>query len=171
MIARISENLWLKIALTDVIVWSMIALIPAMSHVLPVPIYLLEPMRLFLFLGYFLSREKGNGYILALTIPFVSVLLSGHPVPLKACLIAIELCLNVFFFEMLLSRFPRFQFVALLASILISKFFYYGLKYVLLKYTLIDGNLMSTPLIYQIAASLFVTIIYSLIARTRKGHS
>jgi hypothetical protein len=64
-----------------------IYLLPGLTHVLPVPLYLIDPMRLLLFLTL-ITTHRVNSLVLAASIPFLSTLFSGHPVFPKNILIA-----------------------------------------------------------------------------------
>lgn len=144
--------------LLDLGALALIYFTPALSHMLNLPLYLIEPMRLMLVLAL-VHTNKMNAYLLAFTLPLFSFLFSGHPVLPKMLLITGELVLNVFFFYLLASRLKNTLFIVF-ASIILSKIGYYLAKFVLLQWLLLEGTLFSTPVFIQ----LFSSLIFSLYA-------
>jgi len=142
-------------ALFDIAALAFIYFVPAISHLLSLPVYLIEPMRLMLILAL-VHTTKQNAYIIALSLPLFSFLISAHPVLPKMILISFELVLNVFLFFAILKRFNN-TFLAILVSIVLSKLIYYVIKFGLIKLTLIDSGLISTPIVIQI----IIVLIFS----------
>jgi len=142
--------------LIDFSALAFIYLVPTFSHFLSLPVYLIEPMRLMLILALTHTNKK-NAYLLALSMPAFSYIISGHPLLPKMMLIAFELSLNVFLFHLFTSKFKNVL-VSVLLSITISKVFYYILKFSLIKLTLFDSELFSTPILIQ----LLTTFVFSL---------
>lgn len=140
--------------------------VPALSHLFSFPVYFIEPMRLMLILAL-VHTNRHNAYILALTLPVFSLLISGHPFPLKTALISAELFLNVYFFYLFSTLVSR-KSVALLLSILGSKIIYYLLKYALIAMVLIESSLFSTPILVQLITTLvFSGYMFIMLDRTR----
>ncbi|MBE0647810.1 MAG: hypothetical protein IH596_08505 [Bacteroidales bacterium] len=136
-----------------------IYLVPSISHLLSLPVYLIEPMRLMLILAL-VHTSKKNAYLLALTMPLFSFLISSHPVVPKMMLITFELVFNVFLFYLLTKR-MKYLFPAILLSILISKIAYYLIKFGLIQMTVLDSELVSTPITIQvIMVILFSSYVY-----------
>ncbi len=125
-----------------------IYLLPGLTHILPVPLYLIDPMRLLLFLTL-LTTHRMNSLVLAATIPFLSTLFSGHPVFPKSILISAELSLNVMVFHWMMGK-KDSLILAGVFSILSAKVFYYLLKFGFITAGLLGGVLISTPLGYQL---------------------
>ncbi len=140
----------IKAIVFDVFALAFIYLIPAISHMLSIKLYLLEPMRLMLIFALVHTRRP-NAYILAVTLPFFSYFISAHPLLVKSLLIAIELSVMVFVFYALVDRIHKFA--AIFASIWASKLLYYGLKYVAIITVLPAEPLVGTPLLLQLATS------------------
>jgi len=154
---NINNNiLWKSIAI-DFSALAFIYLVPTFSHLLSLPIYFIEPMRLMLVLSL-VHTSKKNAYLLALTLPLFSFLISSHPVLAKMILISFELSFNVFLF-FLLKDVLRKIFPAIFLSIIISKVVYYCIKYILIHAALLNSGLISTPIIIQIITT-FVFSIY-----------
>jgi hypothetical protein len=142
--------------LTDISALAFIYLVPTISHVINLPVYLIEPMRLMLVLAL-VHTNKQNAYLLALTMPLFSMIISGHPVFPKMMLIAIELSVNVFLFYLLTNK-MKYMFPAILLSILFSKMIYYLLKFILIQFAVLNTGLIATPILVQ----LITTVLFSL---------
>ena len=150
----------IKTIILDLFLITAIYFVPTISHFLNIPVYLFEPMRIIIILS-FVHTNKLNSYLLAVTLPLVSFLFSGHPAFPKIALVMFELIINVwiiFYLFNLLQKNPVFRFekyyrigisFAVFSSIVISKIFYYSLKYLFVYSLLIKTELLSTPLIIQ----------------------
>ncbi len=147
---KIISNAKTKALIFDVFALAIIYLIPAISHMLSIKLYLFEPMRLMLIFALVHTRRP-NAYILALTLPLFSYFISAHPVLIKSLLIAVELTFMVFVFHLLSERVHKFA--AIFISIWASKLFYYGLKYVAIISVLPGEPLVGTPLLLQLGTS------------------
>ena len=149
--------------LTDIGALAFIFLVPTISHLIRLPVYLIEPMRLMLIFAL-VHTNKTNAYLLALSMPVFSLIISGHPAFPKMILIALELSLNVFLFYTLVKK-VKYVFPSVLFSIIISKAIYYVLKFMLIKFTILDTELFSTPIWIQVIMtflfSLYLFIFYS----------
>ena len=149
--------------LIDLTALAFIYLVPALSHLMRLPVYLIEPMRLMLVLAM-VHTNRQNSYLLALTMPLFSFIISGHPVFAKMFLIGMELSLNVFLFY-LLSRRMKYIFPAIFASILLSKAIYYLVKFGLIQMAVINTGLVATPLLVQlvmaVAFSSYVAVFFT----------
>ena len=99
---------------------------------------------------------KRNSFILALTLPIFSLLISNHPQLFKSFLISTELLLNLALFYWFVKKIPN-VFITFLSSILISKSYYYIAKSAFIKFGLIDNSLFSTPFYYQIIIALILS--------------
>ncbi len=149
-IKTISWNGHVKPALLDLTAVAFIYFLPAMSHLLGVKLYLIEPMRLMLILAM-VHTNRNNAFLLAVTLPIFSFLISSHPVFVKTLLISAELVVNVALFFFLVNKIHKLP--AIFLSIWLSKIFYYGLKFIALELLLISGSLVGTPLLVQLATS------------------
>ncbi|MDP1621300.1 MAG: hypothetical protein Q8M08_03080 [Bacteroidales bacterium] len=145
--------------LTDITALIFIYLVPTISHLVSLPVYLIEPMRLALILAMVHTNKK-NAYLLALTMPLFSLLISGHPIPPKMLLMALELFMNVFLFHALLKR-KQPVFPSILMSIVLSKIIYYFLKFILIRFMVISTDLVTTPVLIQMVTTiLFSSYLY-----------
>lgn len=146
----------IKISLINLFSIAFIYYLPALSHITQIPFYLIEPMRL-MFLLAFIHTNRTNSLILALTLPIFSFIISAHPSIYKSIIISFELMLNYLILVFLIRKNINL-FLAFLLSILVSKIFYYGFKYILISYNLVSGDLISTPLEIQIVTTLIISI-------------
>lgn len=153
-------------ALFDIVALAFIYFVPAISHLLSLPVYLIEPMRLMLILAL-VHTTKQNAYIIALSLPLFSFLISTHPVLPKMILISFELVLNVFLFYFFVNKFKN-TFLPVLLSIIISKLVYYIIKFGFIKLAVIESGLVSTPLIIQL---IMMLVFSGYVALLFKKHS
>jgi hypothetical protein len=158
MIKSFNREIIINSLIIDVALISILFVLPTISHILPFPIYLLDPMRLVVFIGYLLYRNKLNAYFLAVFIPIFSMFTTGHPPGIKAVLIAIELLVNIVLFIHLYKTILLNPIIAIIIAILVSKVVYYSFKYSLLITGVIEGGLISTSFKFQLVVSLLLSI-------------
>lgn len=132
----------------DLVALLAIYLVPAVSHLLSFPVYYLEPMRLMLILAIVHTSRK-NAYLITLTLPLFSMLISAHPSLVKTSLITGELLLNVWLFFLLSEKLSN-KTLSIFLSIVVSKIFYYVIKFLLINSAVMVGDLISTPIYIQI---------------------
>jgi len=152
----------------DVLIVAFIYLIPTLSHLTSIPFYLFEPMRLAL-VFCIINTNRKNSLFIALTLPFISLLISAHPVVIKSILITAELVINVLAFYFFAKRMKN-VFISMFLSILIAKVFYYFSKIVFLGFGLIRGDLVSTPLLIQYVMILIFSF-YAVLAMKKSSGS
>lgn len=128
---------------------------PALSHLVGYPIYYFEPMRVFLIFTM-VHLKKKNAYILALTLPLFSFIVSAHPSIVKMALITTELSINVFLFYILSGKIKN-KFISIFLSISISKIIYYSIKYLLINTSMLNSGLISTPILLQFGTTLVLS--------------
>ncbi len=145
----------------DVLLCVLVVAVPALSHAAAYPLYLFDPMRLLLFAAILYSSRR-NALLMALWLPLLSMLTSGHPVFPKVVLIQGELVLNALVFYGLTRNSNRFVLGAAV-SIIASKTVYYAAKLVLIETALLGGDLFATPWMYQISTLLFILLAGGLI--------
>jgi hypothetical protein len=136
-----------------------IVLAPALAHLANFPIYYIEPMRLMLILAL-AHTQKANAYALALSLPLVSFLFSGHPEVVKMLIITAELTLNVWLFYFIFKKTSR-TFISIFLSIILSKMFCYSLYLVFFSWAFFMSETQTVFLISQlIATTLFSAYLY-----------
>lgn len=162
----LSINSTARYILYDLLALTFIYFMPALSHMVSFPLYLIEPMRIAIIFSMLFTNNK-NAYIIALTIPLFSFFISAHPGMVKSLLIASELLLNVFLFYFLFAKMGN-SFAAMILSIIAAKLFYYLGKYLLLSTGFMEGSLISTPLLIQLSVALSLSIITVFVFKERK---
>jgi hypothetical protein len=150
----------------DILAILAIYLVPAISHLFSFLVYYLEPMRIMLILAIAHTSRK-NAYLIALTLPIFSLLISVHPSLVKSFLVTGELLLNVWLFFFLLEKFSN-KTISIFLSILISKCCYYLVKYLLINTTVMSGDLISTPLYIQVIMMFIMSGYIYLISHSKK---
>lgn len=155
----LDKTLIQKVLVLDVLSVFAVYIIPAMSHLLAYPLYLFDPMRLIVLIGFMVYRNKWNSCVLAVTLPLVSFLLSGHPVAIKNGLIAVELLTNILLLAYMLDKRAN-PTLSLVTSIGASKLFYYGLKYTVIAFGFLNADMVATDWIYQIIVVVMICTIW-----------
>jgi hypothetical protein len=160
------SNVKTRTILFDVIALCAIAFLPAVSHMLSFPLYLIEPMRILLILSIAHTSQK-NAFIIAAALPISSFILSAHPVMFKMFLITSEMIINAWLF-FFLSKKIKNTFGAALISILSTKIYYYIVKFGLISAVLIQGDLIATPIYLQVVVA-FVLSGYLFFTHNKKA--
>ena len=122
----------IKTYLIDFSLLLMIYFLPAISHLFAFPVYYLDPMRIALVVAL-IHTSKKNAFIIALTLPLFSFLISSHPQIIKSFLLSAELVINLGLFFLLKDKLKN-VFTSLFLSILISKVVYYSLKFAFISF-------------------------------------
>ena len=165
MLTAISKIVTARNITIDVGILIAIYFIPALSHLVGVPLYYLDPMRFFLLLGFFLTTNKTNAVILAITIPLFSWLVSGHPVLPKAFLISIELLTNVLLLAYFIKSSKISPLPSLIISIVLSKLIYYLFKFVFIQTGILEMEMIATDLYIQLITLFLLSTVMWLIFR------
>ena len=156
----------IKTYLIDLFLISFIYFLPALSHMLAFPVYYLDPMRIALVITL-AHTTKRNSFLIALTLPIFSFLISSHPQVIKSVLISAELLINIALF-FYLSKKIKNEFISLSVSIIASKIFYYTAKYLLINAGMINDSLFSTPIYYQVIVVLVLSVYLLYISKIRE---
>lgn len=155
----------IKTLLTDILILIFIYFIPAISHLFAFPVYYLDPMRIALVFAL-ITTSKKNTFLIALSLPVFSFLISSHPSILKSFLLAGELILNISLFYLLKNKFNNLL-LSFLLSITISKLAYYFAKFVFISNGLLDQKLISTPIEFQLISMLLLSAVVFWIGNKR----
>ena len=127
-----------RVAALDAVLLTVACLVPAASHLLAVPLYMLNPMLALLLAALLLGRDWRNGLAMAVLLPAVSCLLTGMPtVPKMLCMMA-ELATVAALFSWLKSKWSVLP--AVLVAIVSGKVVYYGLKAAVLAPAVLIGT-------------------------------
>ena len=154
-----------KMFILDFIGLLFIYFVPAISHMLSIPLYYIEPMRLMIVISMIYSSKR-NTYLIALSLPVFSFLISSHPIFPKMLIMTLEFGLNVWLFYMF-ARFMRNYFLSMLFSIMISKGVYYLLAYLAVEMSYIsNAEVSSIPFYFQVIVTLVLSAyIYVMFSR------
>lgn len=124
--------------LLDAVLLAAACLIPTVSHILALPLYILNPMLALLLAGMLLCRDWRNALVLAVLLPLVSCLLTGMPTaPKMVCMMA-ELATVAGLFAWLSKHWKVLP--AVLVSVAAAKGVYYALKAVVLAPAVLVGT-------------------------------
>ncbi len=151
-----------RFAALDTVLLMLACMIPAASHLLAVPLYMLNPMLALLLAGMLLGRDWRNALVLAVLMPLLSCLLTGMPAaPKMACMMA-ELATVAALFGWLQRKWAVLP--AVLVSVVAAKAVYYGLKAVILAPVVLVG----TAWWMQLGAVVVWTGLFSLLYKRVK---
>lgn len=153
----ITKSTIAKYVLVDLVLLISIYLIPAISHLNHLPIYMFEPMRFVLILSLIFTNRT-NTIIIASSIPVFSFLFASHPDILKSLLIGFELSINIVLFYYFVRKYKS-VFISMTVSIILAKIFYYALKYILIKIGLVNGMLITTPIYIQLILIIILSLV------------
>ncbi|HCY78065.1 MAG TPA: hypothetical protein DHV28_19335 [Ignavibacteriales bacterium] len=151
----VNVRLNVKTYLIDFSLLLLIYFLPAISHLFAFPVYYLDPMRIAMAVAL-IHTSKKNAYLIALTLPLFSFLISSHPQLVKSFLLSAELFINLTLFFLLKDKLKN-VFTSLLLSIFISKAVYYSIKFILIYYMMLNDKLFSTPIYYQLISAIMVS--------------
>jgi hypothetical protein len=127
---------------------------------------MIEPMRFMVVLSIaYVSRS--NSYLLALTLPMFSWVVSGHPEFYKTLVMTAELVLNVFLFYYLVKRIDS-VFLSMVISIVVSKIFCYALYLVFFSIMFIEEEAEPVFLIAQVITTVLFSSYVSIILQKKK---
>lgn len=153
-----------KIIIGDLIALLIIYLVPTFSHIFPIPLYLIEPMRIIVILAL-LNTSKNNSLFLCLLLPIFSYITVGHPLLIKSLLISIELSINILILSLFMDV-KKFS-LGIFTSILISKIIYYILKFIAIQFSLTNGRLFSTQLEIQSITIIIISIFFIILQKLK----
>lgn len=156
----------IKIYFIDFILVLFIYFVPAISHLVAFPIYYLDPMRIVLLIALIHTTKK-NSFIIAVTLPLFSFLISSHPQIIKSLLLSFELLINLALFFYLKEKIKN-VFSSLFISIIFSKVFYYLIKFIFIQLGVIDDKLISTPIYFQILITIILSSYFLLVDKMAK---
>lgn len=122
----------------DTVLLAAACMIPAASHALSIPLYVLNPMLALLLVGMLVRRNWRNGLLLAVLMPLVSCLVVGMPSALKMVCMMAELATVATLFGWLQRSWKVLP--AVLVSVLAAKVVYYGLKAVVIAPAVLVGT-------------------------------
>jgi hypothetical protein len=166
MVTLVKKYNYLQIAIFDLIFIAIVLFIPTLSHLIGFPFYIFEPMRL-LIISYLIFTKSKNAYFLAIALPIFSFVFAGHPTLFKMPLVAMDLVLNIAFYNFLLKKQLNI-FVSIVLSVIISKAIYYSLKAIFIYSGLLVNGLVETNINYQIINLIILLVIAFIYLKGRK---
>lgn len=159
---NIKSNRIIRLVLTDMALVGAACLIPTVSHLLAVPLYMLNPMLALLLAGLLLGRDWRNALLLAVLMPLVSCLVVGMPAaPKMVCMMA-ELATVATLFGVLSRRWAVLP--SVLVAVLAGKVVYYALKALVIA----PAVLVGTAWWLQLGAVVLWCGLFVLIYRQKK---
>ena len=156
--------LWLfsrkKALVVDAIYILLVLITPILAHLTYIPFYLLDPMRWAVISNYLILKNKTNALFLAVALPILAFIISGHPIFIKNLLISTELCVNVLILDWILRK-NKNVFFSVLLSIVSSKIIYYVLKFFLIYFGLLSTVLLGTSILLQLVVTIAISLVFS----------
>ena len=165
-----AENYYVssKYMLYDFIIASLFLFISVSSHIIAFPLYIFDPIKISVVLILLLSN-KNNALIFSITLPVISFIISGHPVFPKFIIIIIENTTLVYLFHYISMINNTNRILALNFSIVFVKTGYYLIKYSFIRLSLMQGDYISKPLLYQLFPIIIINILFILCNLPKKG--
>jgi hypothetical protein len=148
--------------LLDAAALGFIALMPAASHLTGIPFYFLEPMRVMLALSLIFT-SRSNSFLIAVSLPLFSFLVSGHPFPLKMGIIMAELLLNAWIFTFLYQKYNR-VFFSMFSAIILSKVFCYLGYWIVFSWAFVAEEAAPVFILSQLAVTVIISAGISIVA-------
>lgn len=153
-------------ALRDVALVALLAgvacLVPAMSHIIALPISALNPILIVLVIGMAFLHDRRFGYLLAVAMPVVSCLVTGMPTPLKAVCMIAEFSTVVAVSSLLISRWKAVP--SIFVAIISGKIVYYSLKALVFA----PAVLISTGWQWQLLSIAISVILFSVLVAKKR---
>jgi hypothetical protein len=150
----------------DVFSVCLMLILPAISHLIGIPLYLMEPMRVILVLALILT-SRYNTYLIAAILPLLSYLVSGHPFPAKMLIITMELLLNTWLFIFFCSKSGK-PFISMLSSIIFSKVFCYMMYWIFFSWIFVEQESRIIFLLIQVGLTLLLSSMTYVISRNHQ---
>ena len=161
MVITSKSNSIVRLAALDAVLLTFACLIPAASHLLVVPLYMLNPMLALLLAGMLAGKDWRNGLLLAVLMPVVSCMVTGMPAPAKMVCMVAELATVAALFGVLARRWKVLP--AVLTAVLAGKGVYYALKALVMA----PAVLVGTAWWMQIAAVLLWGGLFALLYKRK----
>lgn len=147
----------------DVALVGAACMVPAVSHALALPLYMMNPMLALLLAGMLVRRDWRNGLLLAVLMPLVSCLAVGMPAADKMVCMMAELATVAAVFGWLQRRWSVLP--AVLVAVLAAKGVYYGLKALIVA----PAVLVGTDWMVQLGAVLLWAGLFAMLYKKLKA--
>lgn len=149
----------MRAAIVDGVLLTAVCVLPALSHVVQLPLRGLSPMTLCLLAGMLLVNDRRNAYVLAVLLPLFSMLVCGMPTPARCVCMMAELLTVVGVFSLGEKRLPTVA--AAVGALLCGKVAFYAAKALLLGTVALIG----TSLWLQLGTVAVYGILFALLKR------
>lgn len=153
-----APNSFARTALVDALIFLGFYLTIVFAHILPFPLYKLDPMKILVLITVVYSN-RGNALGIAAVLPILSFLSTGHPVFPKFMIMSMEMIVFAFVLSTLSQR-KSSGLVTFLGAVFISKGVYYLIKAGAIALGFLDQVLISTDLYTQIQAVVILGLVY-----------
>lgn len=157
-----------RLLVIDIILIVIAYMLPLLAHRTAFPLYYFDPMRVVVLVGLLWGASRKNAFLLALTVPLLTFGFTSHPMLLKGMLMAAELTVNLLLFVWM-ERKIRSLFLGMLLSILLSKMFYYLLKWLLISTLWPSQPLVGVGLGIQLAVAVGLSLCFAWLAARRNN--
>ncbi len=147
-----------RILVADVLVILCFYITITVAHILPFPLYKLDPMKIIVLVTVIYST-RWNSVAIAAALPVLSFLSTGHPVFPKFLIMSSELMV----FAFVLSSFRIRQLkgiISFLSAVLISKILYYMIKSGVIAMGYLDQAFIPSDFYTQIQALVISALVY-----------
>ncbi|MBR4229705.1 MAG: hypothetical protein IKR83_03245 [Bacteroidales bacterium] len=146
-----------RIGIVDAALLTTACLIPAASHLLAFPLYMLNPMLALLLAAIILGRDWRNALVMAVLLPAISFLFTGMPTASKMVCMMAEYAVVASIFGLLQRKWSALP--AVLVAILAGKVAYYALKVAIIA----PSVLVSTEWTIQLIAVMLWAGLFALL--------
>ena len=148
--ARTNMSYYLVEYFTMILIALGVVGITAGSHNIGLPLYKLNPMHWVIYFAILFRKPSiSTTVILSFALPFTSLLMTGHPMVFKSLIMSVELSIYGIMFISVIKYFQITLGVAFVISQITGRIVYYGLKYIFIKFKLIDSMFISTSVYLQ----------------------
>ena len=127
-----------RLLLVDAALLTTACLVPAVSHLLAFPVYMLNPMLALLLVALLVGRDWRNALVMAILMPAVSCLITGMPVVAKMVCMMAELATVAAVFTFAGRKLAILP--AILTAIFAGKIVYYALKAIIIAPAVLIGT-------------------------------
>jgi hypothetical protein len=155
----------IKGLLLDIIALVIVFFTPRIGLILHLPFYMIEPMRMMVVLSIAHSNRV-NSYLLALTLPFFSWAVSGHPELFKMLVMTVEITVNVFLFYLLNKKIDS-VIMAMIISIVVSKVICYALYLLFFSMMFLEQEAEPSFLLAQVITTLIFSFYVYFVIRQK----
>lgn len=142
----------------DAVLLTAACLIPAASHLLAFPLYMLNPMLALLLAAILMGRDWRNALLMAVLLPAVACLLTGMPAAPKMFCMMAELATVATLFGWLQRKWAVLP--AVLTAIVAGKAVYYALKALVLAPAVLVGTQWTVQLLAVMLWAGVFTLLY-----------